>query len=74
MRKGCWEESVHYLAQNKSAEDIHNVQTKLIQVDRIKSHLIINVDLQFDIAQVVQHFFPAELEQTKSRNVVIVVD
>lgn len=27
-----------------------------------------------DIAQVVQHFFPAELEQSKSRNVVIVVD
>jgi hypothetical protein len=27
-----------------------------------------------DIAQVVQNFFPAELEQAKSRNVVIVVD
>jgi hypothetical protein len=27
-----------------------------------------------DIAQVVQNFFPAELEQAKSRNVVVVVD
>lgn len=27
-----------------------------------------------NVAQVVQHLFPAELEQAKSRNVVIVVD